>query len=72
MTGGNLPVVNKQKMILLPMTLVIITLLLSSISAYTISRQTLLNQVKKDGFAYVNLLNLKLEDHREHAGQIFE
>lgn len=67
MTNGNHPVVNKRRLILLPMTLVIITLLLSSLSGYFISRSYLLNQLKEDGYAYANLLNQKMEAHRMHA-----
>lgn len=67
MTNGNHPVVNKRKLILLPMTLVIITLLLSSLSGYFISRRYMLDQMKEDGYAYTSLLYQKLEAHREHT-----
>lgn len=66
MTNGNQPVVNKRKLILLPMTLVIITLLLSSLSGYFISRRYMLDQMKEDGYAYASLLNQKMEAHRIH------
>jgi len=41
MPNGSQPVVNKRKLILLPMTLVIITLLLSSISGSFIRREVM-------------------------------
>jgi len=70
MTSGNHPVVDKRKLILLPMTLVIITLLLSSFTGYFISRRYLLNQLEQDGYAYASLLHRKLEAHQEYAGHI--
>ncbi len=72
MKNGNHPVINKRKLILLPMTLVIITLLLSSFTGYRISRRYLLNQLEQDGYAYTSLLHRKLEAHREYEEQILD